>query len=120
MKPYTTIPLLLTAGCAAGLWTFLTASAQNLPTLTLGPASNRLVTINWPYTNSSFAFQEATNLKTAVWQGSPLTPAFSSNSATFSVLAAATNSSKFFRLAQSADLRGIYVYSSDVGSISSN
>jgi hypothetical protein len=120
MKRYTTIPLLAAAGFAATLWIFFSASAQNLPTLTLGSASNRLVTITWPYTNSGFAFQEATNLKTGDWQGSPLTPEFSSNSATFAVLAAATNSSKFFRLARSADLRGIYVYSSDVGSISSN
>jgi hypothetical protein len=84
------------------------AYAQSLPKLTIG-TSNGLVKLNWSYTNSGFAFQETTNLKTAVWQGSPLTPAFSSNHATFSVLASATNSSKFFRLAQPANLRGIYV-----------
>jgi len=120
MKRFANILLPASACFAASLCIIFFASAQSLPKLTLDSASNRLVNINWPYTNSGFAFQEATNLKTAVWQSSPLTPVFSSNSATFSVLAVATNSSKFFRLAQPVDLRGIYIYSSDVSSLSTN
>jgi Beta-galactosidase len=120
MKNFASILLVVSIWFAAGVWICSPTSAQNLPELTVGLGSNRLVNINWPYTNSGFAFQEATNLKSAVWQDSPLTPGFNSNSATFSVLAAATNASKFFRLAQPADLRGIYIYSSDVSSLTTN
>ena len=117
MKRYTTILLSIAGGFAASLWICFPASAQSLPKLTL-TASNRLVTVGWPYANSGFVFEEATNLETTVWQSCTLTPSFNSNSATFSVLAGATNSLALFRLAQPVDLRGIYIYSSDVYSIS--
>ena len=91
-----------------------------MPKLNVNPAANRAVIIIWPYINSSFIFQEATNLVPTPWRPSALTPAFNSNNAVFSVSAPTTNSAKFFRLAQPADLRGIYIYSSDVSSISSD
>lgn len=94
--------------------------AQSLPGLQVAPANNQAVAISWPYTNSGFTLQEATNLSAGGWRVSPLTPAFDSNRVLFSVSAAATNRENFFRLSQPADLRGIYVYSSDVSSISSN
>jgi hypothetical protein len=59
-------------------------------------------------------------LKSGAWGAGALSPGFNSNSATFSVSAVATNTASFFRLARPVDLRGIYVYSSDVSSISSN
>ena len=95
-------------------------SAQSLPKLSVSPPSNRVVSVAWPYTNSGFVFQEATNLNAAAWSASTLAPGYNSNSATFSVSAVATNSAKFFRLNQPADLRGIYIYSSDVSSISAD
>ena len=110
MKQFANLALLVSFGIAARIGSFCSASAQVLPGLTLGSASNRLVTINWPYTNSGFALQEATSLKSGFWHGSELTSIFNSNSATFSVLTAADQSAKFFRLARPVDLRGIYVY----------
>ncbi len=98
----------------------LALPAQNLPRLNVNPASNQQVKVTWPYTNSGFVFQETTNLKAVAWGISALSAGFNSNSATFSVSAVATNATKFFRLNQPADLRGIYIYSSDVSSISSN
>ncbi len=95
-------------------------SARTLPGLNVTPASNGTAVISWPYTNSGFVFQESTNLRTGAWQASALLPGFSSNTATFSVLAAATNAASVFRLNQPTDLRGIYIYSSDVSRISSN
>ncbi len=85
----------------------LAALAQTLPKLNVSPASNRTVVITWPYTNGGFAFQESGRLTN--WQSSQLTPVFNSNAATFAVAAAGTNPARFFRLAQPADLRGIYV-----------
>jgi hypothetical protein len=46
----------------------------------------------------------------STWRTSALTPIFNSNQAAFSVSAPATNAARFFRLAQPADLRGIYVF----------
>ena len=94
--------------------------AQSLPDLTAMRATNRAVAIAWPYTNSGFALQEATNLSVGDWRSSTLTPGFDSNRLTFWVSATTTNSANFFRLTRPADLRGIYVYSSDIGSLSSN
>ncbi|HXR48551.1 MAG TPA: hypothetical protein VN784_14035 [Candidatus Limnocylindrales bacterium] len=108
MKRFATI-LLPAFGCLAN-WLFVFSTpAQTLPGLNVN-ASNRTIVITWPYTNSGFAFQEATNLTATAWQASALYPGFDSNSATFSVSAATTNSAKFFRLTLPADLRGIYVY----------
>jgi hypothetical protein len=91
--------------------------AQSLPGLTAMRANNREVGIVWPYTNSGFALEEATNLSVGGWHSSRLMPGFDSNRLTFFVSATATNSANLFRLTQPTDLRGIYVYSSDVGSI---
>jgi len=88
----------------------LAASAQTLPNLSFTSPANQLVRLAWPYTNSGFCLQESTNLAVAAWQSSALSPVFDSNSAAFSVGAEATNTTMFFRLAQPADLRGIYVY----------
>ena len=85
----------------------LAGLAQTLPKLNVNPASNRTVVITWPYTNAGFVLQESGRLTN--WQSSPLTPVFNSNAATFAVAAAETNPARFFRLAQPADLRGIYV-----------
>lgn len=97
----------------------LVLEAQTLPRLDLGVASNQQVVITWPYTNAGFIFQEARSLSPATnWQASAFAPRFDSNLVRFSVSAPPTNVAQFFRLAQSADLRGLYVYSSDVSSIS--
>jgi len=99
----------------------LAALAQNLPKLTVNPSTNRTVRVNWPYTNAGFVLQESAVLQAASnWQRSALPPLFNSNAAAFSISAAATNSARFFRLSKPADLRGLYVYSSDVSQISSN
>ncbi len=89
---------------------FYSTSAQSLPMLRMEPISNGLAAINWPYSNSGFALQEATSLNFGFWQGSTLPAAFNSNTTTFSVLTATTAAAKFFRLAEPVDLRGIYVY----------
>jgi len=99
----------------------LAAPAQNLPKLTVNPSANRTMRVNWPYTNAGFVLQESGVLQAASnWQRSALSPVFNSNAAEFSISAAATNPVRFFRLSQPADLRGLYVYSSDVSQISSN
>ncbi|HXR05392.1 MAG TPA: hypothetical protein VN836_11865 [Verrucomicrobiae bacterium] len=108
-KRFALIVFVLAAALAAGLRFALSAHAQ-LPELKANAGSNRTVVITWPYTNSGFAFQEATNLTPGAWQVSALSPGFDSNSVTFSVSAAVTNSAKFFRLTRPTDLRGIYVY----------
>jgi hypothetical protein len=96
-----------------------TVSAQSLPSLSVFPSTNRSILVSWPYTNSTFVLQDATNLNPGAWRSSTLLPAFNSNSSSFSVSAHATNFGRFFRLRQPVDLRGIYVYSSDVYQISS-
>ena len=118
MKRFVTIALLASAWFTANRWIVPPAAAQNLPQLTVGSANRRLVNIYWPYTNSGFVLQESGGL--ADWQASSLLPAFNSNSINFSVAATTTASTHFFRLTQPSDLRGIYIYSSDVSSISSN
>src|SRR5690349_21162648 len=105
------------AGC---LLLGLVASAQTLPKLSLTLLSNQTAVIYWPYTNSSFTLEEATNLTGAMWRTSPLAPGFDSNPASFSTWVSATNPTTFFRLASPEDLRGIYIYSSDVSSISTS
>ena len=120
MIRFLTSALLTAAWLAASRWVIFPAAAQSLPQLTVGSANNRLVNIYWPYTNSGFVFQETTNLKSGAWGAGALSPGFNSNSSTFTVSTVATNTASFFRLAQPADLRGIYIYSSDVASISSN
>ena len=89
---------------------FLSVRGQVLPRLNISPASNRVVNITWPYTDSGFVFQETTNLRTGPWQASGLLPAFNSNAGTFFVPTTTTNAANLFRLRQPADLRGIYVY----------
>jgi len=54
MKRFVYILLVVFSGFAVGIWLLFPASAQNLPPLAVGPASNRVVNINWPYTNSGF------------------------------------------------------------------
>jgi hypothetical protein len=82
------------------------ASAQSLPRLNARAVSNRTLSISWPCTNAGFALQESGGFQAASnWQSSTLAPAFDSNSAAFSVSAAATNAARFFRLKQPADLR---------------
>jgi hypothetical protein len=85
----------------------LAGLAPTLPKLNVNPASNRTVVITWPYTNAGFALQESGRLTN--WQSSQRTPVFNSNAETFAVAAVGTNPARFFRLAQPADLRGIYV-----------
>jgi hypothetical protein len=93
--------------------------AQNLPSLNQGVISNHGVSISWPYTNANFALQESAALVSPTnWQPSALTPIFDSNRAVFSVSAAVTNAACFFRLERPVDLRGIYIYSGDVTSLS--
>ena len=87
---------------------YLAALAQMLPQLTVNTSSNQTVRIFWPYTNSGFSLQEAAALTN--WRTSALTPSFDSNRNAFSVSVSASNAGSFFRLKQSADLRGIYVY----------
>jgi hypothetical protein len=108
MKRFVTIALLASICIAAWLGIVLPASAQSLPPLRVHATSNRTVCISWPSTNTGFTLQESS--APTHWQSSPLTPTFNSNSAAFSVAASATNELRFFRLAQPADLRGIYVY----------
>ncbi|HWV98895.1 MAG TPA: beta-galactosidase [Candidatus Acidoferrum sp.] len=86
-----------------------TLVAQILPPLSMHPNTNHQVVVSWPYTNSGFVLQEATNLKTASWPSSAFSVAFNSNNSTFSVSAATTNATDFFRLSQPTDLRGLYV-----------
>jgi hypothetical protein len=110
-KRFATIPLLVSACVTVWLWIVFAASAQSLPKLNAQPISNQVFGISWPYTNAGFALQESGGLRAVSnWQASVLTPAFNSSSAVFSVSAAATNATRFFRLEQPADLRGIYVY----------
>jgi len=97
------------------------ARAQSLPELSVSGLSNHSFSISWPYTNSAFAFEQSSALlPRPIWQPSDLAPLFNSNAAHFALSVPATNSAAYFRLAQPADLRGIYVYSSDVSQISSN
>jgi hypothetical protein len=110
-KRLTTITFLVSAFVTVWLWVVLAASAQSLPQLNAHAVSNRMFDISWPYTNAGFALQESGGLQAVSnWQASALTPAFNSNRAVFCVSAAATNATRFFRLEQPADLRGIYVY----------
>ena len=105
------IALLVSVCLAAVPGVFPPVFAQSLPRLNAQSISNRMVGMSWPYTNAGFALQESMGLQAVSnWQASTLTPAFNSNSAFFSVSAAATNATRFFRLEQPADLRGIYVY----------
>ncbi len=110
-KRLATITLLVSARVTVWSWIVFAASAQSLPKLNAHAISNRMFGISWPYTNAGFALQESGGMHAVSnWQASALTPAFNSNSAVFSVSAAATNATRFFRLEQPADLRGIYVY----------
>lgn len=111
----TRLPTLLAAFCCLFCSSIL---AQTLPPLAATLSTNRSVLITWPYTNSTFAVQDANNLTAGGWRSSALMPAFNSNSSSFSLSAHATNLARFFRLKQPVDLRGIYVYSSDVYQIS--
>ena len=109
--------------CAAILFLFGFAPgilAQTLPRLNVNPPSNQQVVVTWPYTNAGFTFQEAKALSSTNWQASALLPEFYSNRSTFLVSLPASSAASFFRLQQPADLRGIYVYSSDVSSISAS
>jgi hypothetical protein len=107
--------------CVIAICLLSATQAQSLPRLSVSETANHQVVVNWPYTNSSFTLQEAKSLASATnWQASALAPRFNSNSAVFSVSVSATNTTEFFRLQQPTDLRGIYVYSSDVSSISAN
>jgi hypothetical protein len=111
VKRLATIALLALGCVGAWIWIVFAASAQSLPTLDVHIISNRMFGISWPYTNAGFALQESSGVQAVSnWQASALTPAFNSNSAVFSVSAAATNSTRFYRLKQPADLRGLYVY----------
>jgi len=92
-------------------WIVFAASAQSLPKLNAHAISSGIFGMSWPYTNTGFALQESGGLQAiSNWQASALTPAFISNRAVFCVSAASTNPTRFFRLEQPADLRGIYVY----------
>jgi hypothetical protein len=86
----------------------VSAPAQNLPLLSIQTASNQTFRVAWPYTNTGFTFQES-NVVTN-WQSSARTPAFDSNSASFSVTGSIANSTDFFRLKRPTDLRGIYIF----------
>jgi hypothetical protein len=120
LKPSTTLAWVALGCLAAGPWMFFSAPAQSLPRLNAHALSNRTLSISWPYTNSGFVLQESSGLPAASnWQSSSSWPAFDSNSAVFSVIASATNVTKFFRLKQPADLRGIYLDSNALP-ISSN
>jgi hypothetical protein len=111
MKRFTTLALLASGCFTVWLWIVFSVPAQSLPGLDAHASSNRTVGISWPYTNAGFALQESSGLQNASnWQASALTPTFDSNRAVFSVSASATNATRFFRLAQTADLRGIYVF----------
>jgi len=89
---------------------FVPPAIAQLPALSVNPATNHVINLIWPYTNSGFALQQATRLTAAGWKASALSPDFDSNSATFSASAPMSRTGEFYRLAQPADLRGIYVY----------
>ena len=76
-------------GCSA-----VAMLAQSLPGLTVTPATNHAVAVTWPYTNSGFTLQEATNLAAGGWRSSPLAPGFDSNRSAFSVSATTRNAAK--------------------------
>jgi hypothetical protein len=109
-------PPIITACFLSGL----VALAQDLPKLSPTLISNHSVLVSWPYTNSGFALEQTPALTAGPWQTSSFAPRFDSNTAFFSVSVPATNPTSYFRLASPADLGGIYIYSSDVSSISSN
>lgn len=121
MNQSTTLAFAVLGCLAVGGWTILPAPAQSLPKLNARTGNNHAIGITWPYANAGFAVQESIALSSATnWQPSTLTPAFDSNSTLFSVSVAATNPAKFFRLSLPADLRGIYIYSGDVSSLSTS
>jgi len=110
MKQLTPFAFLAAGGFAIGCWLIFSVRAQNLPGLGVNAVNHRVIEITWSYTNAGFVLQESKGLRAASnWQASPLTPAFDSNSATFSVSVPATNLAKFYRLTLPADLRGIYI-----------
>ncbi len=95
--------------------------AQSLSDLSASALSNHLIIVSWPYTNTAFTLEQSSGLAPgSTWQRSTLAPAFSSNTTLFSLSVPATNAVQYLRLARPADLRGIYVYSSDVSQVSSN
>jgi hypothetical protein len=98
----------------------IVASSQTLPSLNINPVSGQILRISWPYANSDFVLQDATNFSFEAMKSSTALPLYDSNTATFSLSIPSTNPAHFFRLARPSDLRGIYVYSSEVSSISSN
>lgn len=108
------------SGTAVWLLAMPSTSAQTLPNLAISPGTNHTVGLSWPYANSGFALQQTATLPSSNWLTATLSPTFASNAAVFSVSAPATNSAGFFRLALPADLRGIFVYSSDVTGISTD
>ena len=106
---------------AIWLWAIPSTQAQSLPNLSVNWLGNHSVRFSWPYTNAGFTLQESSSLKaSSAWQPSTLAPSFNSNDFAFSVSSPATNAARYFRLSWPADLRGIYVYSSDVSQISAN
>ena len=116
VKPFTQIFVGLLLAITGGWWLTNSASGQ-LPQLNVGTFSNRAFQIGWPYTSSGFVLQASTNFTATNWEASQLSALFNSNNATFSISAAATNKAGFFRLIRPVDLRGIYIYSGDVSSL---